>query len=215
MRIIRHANEVLYEIETSQGIVESVAEIATQLIMAGRGGDLTRVAQCGRVLKGIYKGDYLEYLLKGMGERAVSYDEAIKGLKQDVARGKIIGVTGKPGVGKTTFLQHLGENIETIDEFWPDGSNGTYKERLKRLEDLRNRGKGGVVAACQVDRSLIDKMYHIWTDPNMRIIHLALRDGSSDDRRRTHCFDAYDALDDYLYGFQGELASLIIDPYKD
>lgn len=144
-------------------------------------------------------------------EGVVSLDEAIEiSLRNE---GSIVGVTGKPATGKSTFCRYLLEQREVmfIDEFWEVGLGPKYQQTLKLAEDARTQGQLVVAAACQIDPNIADTRIHLVSPPEIRRHHLIARYFRPSDEQRIKFFEAYEAHDDLLFGLEKMRASVIVD----
>tara|TARA_Y100000310_G_C20669481_1_gene809430 strand:+ start:1006 stop:1548 length:543 start_codon:yes stop_codon:yes gene_type:complete len=144
-------------------------------------------------------------------EGFVSLDEAVQIALTN--EGQVVGVTGKPATGKSTFCRYLLERREVvvIDEFWKAGSRTTYGNKLKLAEEAKKRGQLVVAAACQIDPNIADIRIHLVSPPEIRRHHLIARHYRPSDEHRLRFFEAYEAHDDLLFGLERMKAQVVVE----
>jgi ATPase subunit of ABC transporter with duplicated ATPase domains len=78
--------------------------------------------------------------------------ELLGSLTPDSGRSRRVGITGVPGVGKSTFIDALGSSLTAADPYPgehprrqdPDGPAGRRRERVRAaVTDKRHAGRGG------------------------------------------------------------------------
>jgi hypothetical protein len=164
-------------------------------------------------------GNYLERAIVQTGIGDVLYNpdplltcrQAFSAVYREVSRGRVVGITGKPGSGKSSFLRDLSleGGIAIFDEFW-NAIEG-YDEKRDELDSLAECRLPIAVAACHVDRGAVDICFHIEADPKKRAANLLKRDDGPSDRLRARYFSAFERHDDILFGLEKIHAEYIFD----
>ena len=123
--------------------------------------------------------------------------------------GKPVGLTGKPGAGKSTFVYRLRqEGITAIDEFWePDPD---YGEKRYRVNQLMEQHQPVVVAAAQLDPEISMVRFHVVTSPETRLANIAGRRRNINDFLRAKYFRSFEWRDNFLFDSERVWAQYLI-----
>ena len=190
------------EVSTVLGLADEVTDLAL-----GDSPDLYLTYQTLRdVLEGL---NFFERLAE-RAKSPISYDEAKALVRKSAEDGKVIGITGKPAVGKTTLLNNLcsGDYIR-IDECWPTSRD--YKMALEILERYRLHQVGAIIAGCQLDPGLTDVRLHLNASLDSRFRHLFQRRRDVWDELRLEHYEEMDLVDTVYYGPEIVNADLVLD----
>lgn len=167
------------------------------------------IDEATEVLQGFLEGTRITQYLRNT-EGAITLEEAVE---KTLGNGsKVLGVTGKPATGKSTFCQYIqGQEIEIFDEMWPAGKTTEYERNLQALYCAKSQGKTIVAAACQLGDALVDTRLHFISPPKIRLHHLQARMRESSDRLRVKYFEAYEVYDDLLFGLEKLNADVVVN----
>jgi|GEM_PF-2758297 hypothetical protein len=162
---------------------------------------------------------YLSRAIRHTGIDEVLYDngssltceQAFEAAYKEMSQGKVIGVTGKPGSGKSSFLKSISRTggAATFDEFWTTIEG--YEEKIDLFERLTKINFPIAIAACHLDRRFVDLCFHIQANPEKRVTNLKERDGNLSDRLRAKYFSAFELHDDILFGLEKMHAEYAFD----
>lgn len=186
--------------------ITSALDCSRFLITMALRGDRIGVEEAASFLRDFYQRTGLEINLNN--RNIVPFDSGLEYIFDSVARGEIVGVTGKPGVGKTTLLTYLPQHCLVIDEFWTQEEG--YSAKARALKKVAHNGQAAVVLACQLESDLITRRVHL-VNPIHRNHNLQTRRRNLTDRLRTEYFEAFDINDTLLYETERVHADKSID----
>ena len=154
--------------------------------------------------------NYFKHVLQVSGIREfldnysplMSYDAALAEMAHTLSGGTPLGITGKPGAGKSELLTCLNKQADVVilDEFWRYSKD--YADLEQRAVQAVEQGQSLIVAAGQLNSSLPLKRFHLSVSPERRFMRLASRSLDLSDRLRVTYFDAFESHDDLVFGLE-------------
>jgi len=151
---------------------------------------------------------------RGLAEKlyarpTLSFDEGAERIKAQQGP-IIIGITGKPACGKSTLLNYLShqENTLVLDEFWPLETD--YAAMKRRAEEALTQESKVIVASSQLAK-FVQERYHLMSSPKRRKANLKSRSRTITDQLRHTYFKAFDLMDLILYESEAVNAQFLID----
>jgi hypothetical protein len=190
--------------EVERPIIDA-KDIVKYAMFDKRDGLFTAYRSLNRFL-GDHVGD-----VKTFYNRALNFDQGFDAINELSKPGTVVGLTGKPVSGKSTFLNYLSENsnILVVDEFW-DAQEG-YQKKIDIVRKMKKKGARLIVAASQLEDDLVDLKFHLVTSPVSRKHNLQIRSRGITDQLRAKYFTEFNVADDLVYELEILKAQHVID----